>query len=577
MLKYILIASIIGTILWAIFQIIKPLTRKKFNNTWHYYSSLIPVFFLCGGIFLFSPIFNLVTKNLNIVPIVTKVESNSTFTPTYISPEFTQNVIVNPQKSFDFSMLFMILLIVWALGVCVFLLGKYLTFLSFKRAILIGTTSFITDKTNMKILQSKNIDTPILIGLFKQTIILPNIEMDDDELDIILTHELIHKKRGDLFIKLLVLIMNGIHWFNPIAYKITNTINSYCESSCDEQVVKELSTNQRRFYGNTILNVLKRSMISNSPFFTALVTPKENLKGRLTNIMNFEKSNKKIIIISIAVALVLLIAGVYIAFSMGIGQKEPIEINDIVPMADTSSDTPAVSSEESVKLNTDNITSSTLSTNSQVEEKIIDEESTLLSLVKIIEDNSYVEGSTLCIIEDGVSTIIENISVTDTTILITNNGSRIEVDIETGDVISMSGEPLSTSEISEERKELVGELIWPTSGGYVSAPFGKRGYSFHSGMDYDTAYGTDIYAVKDGEVISSSYHSSYGNLVKIDHGDGFESWYAHCSKLVAEVGDTVKAGEVIANVGSTGRSTGNHLHFEIRIDGAAINPEYFLP
>lgn len=98
----------------------------------------------------------------------------------------------------------------------------------------------------------------------------------------------------------------------------------------------------------------------------------------------------------------------------------------------------------------------------------------------------------------------------------------------------------------------------------------------HTGLDIACSSGTDIKAVAKGKVIYAEYNGAYGNLVKIDHGNGVETWYAHCSKIYTKVGKEVKAGDVIAAVGSTGNSTGPHLHLEIRIDGTAINPQKYL-
>ena len=98
----------------------------------------------------------------------------------------------------------------------------------------------------------------------------------------------------------------------------------------------------------------------------------------------------------------------------------------------------------------------------------------------------------------------------------------------------------------------------------------------HTGLDIACSSGTDIKAVAKGKVIFAENNGSYGNLVKIDHGNGVETWYAHCSKIYTKVGAQVKAGDVIAAVGSTGNSTGPHLHLEIRIDGTAINPQKYL-
>lgn len=80
----------------------------------------------------------------------------------------------------------------------------------------------------------------------------------------------------------------------------------------------------------------------------------------------------------------------------------------------------------------------------------------------------------------------------------------------------------------------------------------------------------------DGVVTNASYSGSYGNLVKVDHGNGVETWYAHTSKMYVKKGQEVKAGDEIATVGSTGNSTGPHLHLEIRLNGEHINPQKYV-
>ncbi|MBP3707249.1 MAG: M23 family metallopeptidase [Clostridia bacterium] len=99
----------------------------------------------------------------------------------------------------------------------------------------------------------------------------------------------------------------------------------------------------------------------------------------------------------------------------------------------------------------------------------------------------------------------------------------------------------------------------------------------HKGLDIAASNGTPIYAVADGQVEYAQYNNGgYGNLVRISHGNGVETYYAHCSKLYVSAGQHVTAGTCIGAVGSTGRSTGNHLHFEIRINGSQVNPQNYL-
>ena len=124
-----------------------------------------------------------------------------------------------------------------------------------------------------------------------------------------------------------------------------------------------------------------------------------------------------------------------------------------------------------------------------------------------------------------------------------------------------------------------GEFMWPLpSGGYISCYFGDYdpGGRPHYAMDIAIAAGTPIYASNDGTVVTATWHSSYGNYVVIDHGEGRSTLYAHCSGLAVSAGQSVSKGQVIGYVGSTGYSTGNHLHFEFRINGQKVNPANYV-
>jgi murein DD-endopeptidase MepM/ murein hydrolase activator NlpD len=101
-------------------------------------------------------------------------------------------------------------------------------------------------------------------------------------------------------------------------------------------------------------------------------------------------------------------------------------------------------------------------------------------------------------------------------------------------------------------------------------------HAFHEGLDFSAEVGTPILAAAGGAVIFAAMHPQYGKMVEIDHGNNLVTRYAHASKLLVKVGDVVLRGSKIAEVGNTGRSTGTHLHFEVRHGGVAQNPARFL-
>lgn len=139
------------------------------------------------------------------------------------------------------------------------------------------------------------------------------------------------------------------------------------------------------------------------------------------------------------------------------------------------------------------------------------------------------------------------------------------------------GSPSPPQQADEERalaKEA--RYAWPIHGLLVSR-FGVRGAEHHDGIDIAAPLGTPISAAAAGKVIFAGEQRGYGKLAVIDHGGGEATVYAHCSEVLVQVGESVRAGQTIAKVGRTGRATGPHLHFEIRIHAQPRNPLFYLP
>ena len=116
----------------------------------------------------------------------------------------------------------------------------------------------------------------------------------------------------------------------------------------------------------------------------------------------------------------------------------------------------------------------------------------------------------------------------------------------------------------------------PVNGATITSKYGKRSSGFHTGTDFAIALGTPAYAAASGTVTFAGWKGSYGYLVIIDHGNGYQTYYAHCSALYVSAGQTVTQGQNISAVGSTGNSTGPHLHFEIRYNGNTLNPQNYV-
>lgn len=143
---------------------------------------------------------------------------------------------------------------------------------------------------------------------------------------------------------------------------------------------------------------------------------------------------------------------------------------------------------------------------------------------------------------------------------------------------SASGSANTSSTISGGKVNLGIGLAKPVSG-TISARFGANSSirrSSHTGLDIATSTGTPIAAAASGTVTFSGWKGSYGNLLVVTHSNGVQTYYGHCSKLYVSTGAAVSQGQTIASVGSTGNSTGPHLHFEIRVNGIAYNPQNYL-
>lgn len=152
-------------------------------------------------------------------------------------------------------------------------------------------------------------------------------------------------------------------------------------------------------------------------------------------------------------------------------------------------------------------------------------------------------------------------------------GATRQLPVEIITPLKASLERPTVADSAERAKE---GFVWPIAGN-ITSKFGPRGETFHDGIDIRAPEGSPIHAIEAGEVIYSDQLRGYGNLVIIRHVGGFVSVYAHNQSNLVREGQKVAQGEVVGEVGSTGRASAPHLHFEIRKDNIAQNPLYYLP
>lgn len=200
-----------------------------------------------------------------------------------------------------------------------------------------------------------------------------------------------------------------------------------------------------------------------------------------------------------------------------------------------------------------------IASNNEVIENVKDEE-TAEKLVNEIKElsNNEVELT----INEKTTKALEEIQIDDLEVAKENTVEKLNIDT-TESIADINGIKVATLPVT----------------GTISSRYGvssKIRVSTHTGLDIAATTGTPIKVVADGTITFAAYRGSYGYLVKVDHGNGVETWYGHTSKMLVKESQAVKAGDTIALVGSTGNSTGPHLHFEVRINGEHVNPQKYL-
>src|SRR5690625_435168 len=283
--------------------LITYISKERMNAKWHYWNRKLSLFLFLIPIFLIPGLLHIVTKDNQLISIGNLSIVHRT---AWLSTTFIQTVFI-----------------IWLIGVIVTSLWFLYWYQRFNKELRTNLLSVPQDSIvrqhlythlkNMKL--ANNVDiafcqlsmSPVLIGTFKPTIVLPLYDIPNDELDMIIKNELTHYKKNDLWIQKIMLLASILHWYNPLIHVLRKEINKWCELSCDEDVVMEMSHAERKKYGGTILNMIQRSNQDLMPSFlgASFSTSSTNMKNRLMKILKVKKGGKPVVILSLAVLLAL--------------------------------------------------------------------------------------------------------------------------------------------------------------------------------------------------------------------------------------------------------------------------------
>lgn len=427
---------------------------------------------------------------------------------------------------------------------------------------------------NISYLISENITTPMTIGFFNKKVILPKDIFNEENYEIILKHELYHIKNKDIEYKFLLLFLNCIYWFNPIVYMFTNQVNEILELKCDENVLENETEKYRLEYAKTLLDQIEKNRSKQYKFSMNFANRRKNIMKRFSNIVNTKKKSN-VAVIATVTAILLIVSVLVIVFIPNINfasvntNSEVHEVNTVnVPIANIEDDENKEKNEIENTTEENKLVPTVNVEDTETEKESDNKESKIVKTVnKEIEKKDKVESTnkeTKLVEAENIET--ENKVVTKKTKLVPIENTEKENKIV---------------ENANSEAKLIATMKYTSPlkpGSYTFAmKYGGQLGGMHTGIDLKTEDGSEIVAFMDGKVIFSSYKGSYGNLVIIESKNGLQTYYAHCSELLVKEGDTVKAGDKIAKVGSTGNSTGPHLHFEIRNNNnITIDPEPYL-
>ena len=320
--KAILVTSAVGSVLAALLLLLKPITKRCFGSAWQYYAWAIVLIVMMLPVTIRIPqtvpdtvpnVSPNMQQTFTEATVQTKAANVQQTSITTVDTKLLGQSTVNVLKDISFGITDM-MCYAWMVGLMLILginLIRYLIFLQAirKNSVIISCPGIDADKIITR--KTSMIDAPLMVGLFRPVLLLPDIEMSEENLKYILLHELTHYKRHDLWYKWFAMLVNTVHWFNPFAYIVSRQIDEECEISCDLSVVANMDEEEQKGYMNTILTLVSRTRTNPKLFTTAMANNKNQIKRRFTMIKNATKKSKITIFFSAIMACIILSVSVF--------------------------------------------------------------------------------------------------------------------------------------------------------------------------------------------------------------------------------------------------------------------------
>ena len=312
--------SIAGSVVVGLMLMFRPVTAKIFPAKWQYGIGKMAIAFFLLPVFLFAAKLPLVQPVIESYPAKPSIIQKTL--PALQSNSFVYAVDTMMEKHLTVELEEVILLI-WLAGAMVFAGWHFYCYRRFAKQLLADSFPVQEDTATVllssckaalgihreiKLMLNPKINSPMLVGMRSPMILLPTSNMRELDLKLVLTHELMHLKRKDLWVKMLALLAGTVHWFNPFAHVLRKDISTWGELSCDEAVAYEMSHEERKHYGEAILNTLDNHSGISKAFCSSLCESKKHIERRLIMLLNVKKMKKHIAVL--AVVAIVLIGGV---------------------------------------------------------------------------------------------------------------------------------------------------------------------------------------------------------------------------------------------------------------------------